>query len=226
MHSTTAKAYQCVGVACAQESATWQVSLRALCALEEVLQRGSNQACGEIAVMFQSDPSPIRAAVQSGQAQLREHAARVLKLLLNEDVPVSSTQATTTTTARKTAATGRPAAAAPVPDLLTLDDEPPTASAAPAAASIDLLGELTGAFEGAAPATPAPVPADAAGSLFQGLDVGSSSTTAAAAATAGSADMFGGLSVGNGGTSAGKCGMLALIGTRAQHCWWALCITA
>ncbi|WIA42842.1 hypothetical protein OEZ86_008769 [Tetradesmus obliquus] len=51
------------------ESPRWQVVLRALAALEAVLQRGSNQACGEVAVMFQSDPQPIRACLQSPQQQ-------------------------------------------------------------------------------------------------------------------------------------------------------------
>jgi hypothetical protein len=60
---------RCCAVLCCglQESQRWQVVLRALAALEAVLQRGSSQACGEVAVMFQSDPSPVRNALNSPQ---------------------------------------------------------------------------------------------------------------------------------------------------------------
>lgn len=44
--------------------------LRALCALEAVLERGLTQSCGEIAVMFQSDPQPVRAHVTHAQQQV------------------------------------------------------------------------------------------------------------------------------------------------------------
>jgi hypothetical protein len=59
----------CCAVLCCglQESQRWQVVQRALAALEAVLQRGSSQACGEVAVMFQSDPSPVRNALNSPQ---------------------------------------------------------------------------------------------------------------------------------------------------------------
>lgn len=63
----------CVGVLLLlllQESPRWQVVLRALAALEAVLQRGSSQACGEVAVMFQSDPSPVRKALSSPQVRV------------------------------------------------------------------------------------------------------------------------------------------------------------
>eukprot|EP00195_Chlamydomonas_chlamydogama_P001546 CAMPEP_0202923474 /NCGR_PEP_ID=MMETSP1392-20130828/78467_1 /ASSEMBLY_ACC=CAM_ASM_000868 /TAXON_ID=225041 /ORGANISM="Chlamydomonas chlamydogama, Strain SAG 11-48b" /LENGTH=351 /DNA_ID=CAMNT_0049617155 /DNA_START=57 /DNA_END=1109 /DNA_ORIENTATION=- len=43
-------------------SPTWQVVLKALCCLEAVLQQGMTQACGEIAVMFQSDPLTVQIA--------------------------------------------------------------------------------------------------------------------------------------------------------------------
>ncbi len=36
-----------------QEGASWQASLRALCALEAIVQQGSSAACGEAAVYFQ-----------------------------------------------------------------------------------------------------------------------------------------------------------------------------
>jgi hypothetical protein len=54
-----------------QESPRWQVVLRALAALEAVLQRGSSQACGEVAVMFQSDPSHVRNALNNPQVGVR-----------------------------------------------------------------------------------------------------------------------------------------------------------
>jgi hypothetical protein len=44
--------------------------LRSLAALEAILQRGSSQACGEVAVMFQSDPTPVRNALSSPQVCL------------------------------------------------------------------------------------------------------------------------------------------------------------
>ncbi len=37
-----------------QEDASWQTVLRALCAVEAVLQQGSTAACGEVAVHFQA----------------------------------------------------------------------------------------------------------------------------------------------------------------------------
>jgi len=36
-----------------QEGASWQASLRALCALEAIVQQGSSAACGKAAVYFQ-----------------------------------------------------------------------------------------------------------------------------------------------------------------------------
>ena len=50
-----------------QGSGSWQVVLRALSALECVLQQGMTQSCGEVAVMFQSDPSLVTHALQSPQ---------------------------------------------------------------------------------------------------------------------------------------------------------------
>ena len=56
-----------------QSSSSTQVVLRALYALEAVLVHGSSQACGEVAVMFQSDPGSVRETVV---AMLGRHAAR------------------------------------------------------------------------------------------------------------------------------------------------------
>jgi hypothetical protein len=36
-----------------QEGPSWQACLRALCAVEAIVQRGSSAACGEAAVFFQ-----------------------------------------------------------------------------------------------------------------------------------------------------------------------------
>lgn len=72
-----------------QNSPSWQVVLRALYALEAVLTRGSSQACGEVAVMFQSDPSSVTRAASSSQSAVKDRAQRCLKLLLNEDAPVA-----------------------------------------------------------------------------------------------------------------------------------------
>jgi hypothetical protein len=182
-----------------QESSRWQVVLRSLAALEAVLQRGSNQACGEVAVMFQSDPEPIRACLQSPQQQVQEKAASVLKLLLGEDVVVPAAAASSKASGKGTAAAA--AAKAPAMDLL-IDDSPsePAAAAAAAAApasaaaGIDLLGDLSSPAAAAAP--PAPAAAAAVDALFDGLGVSSGAAAAAAAAPAAAGDdMFGGLTV-------------------------------
>ncbi|GIL73671.1 hypothetical protein Vretimale_5445 [Volvox reticuliferus] len=99
-------------------SGQWQQQLRAMYALEAVLVQGASQACGEVAVMFQSDPGPLQAATGHTQPAVRERASRVLKLLLGND-PV---------------ATIAPAAAA--------QTAPAAAPAAPAQTTADLLGGL------------------------------------------------------------------------------------
>ncbi|GIL49429.1 hypothetical protein Vafri_5766 [Volvox africanus] len=97
-------------------SGPWQQQLRAMYALEAVLAQGASQACGEVAVMFQSDPGPLHAATGHTQAAVREKASRVLKLLLGSD-PVAKIG---------------PVAAA----------QTPPAPAAPAQTTADLLGGL------------------------------------------------------------------------------------
>ena len=101
-------------------SASWHVPLRALCALEAVLQRGSTQACGEVAVMFQSEPTPIQALATHSQPQVRDAAGRCLRLLLGADaVPdVTAAAAAAAPAAAKKAASWP---AAPAADLLSLD---------------------------------------------------------------------------------------------------------
>ena len=49
-----------------QETGSWQEVLRALCALEAVVQQGSTAACGEIAVHFQ-----VRASVEPVLSDVR-----------------------------------------------------------------------------------------------------------------------------------------------------------
>ena len=71
-----------------QGSASHQVILRSLYALEAVLTLGSSQACGEVAVMFQSDPGPVIKASAPGQPPAtRDRASRCLALLLGDDYP-------------------------------------------------------------------------------------------------------------------------------------------
>ncbi len=173
-----------------QESGNWQVLLRALAALEAVLLRGSSQACGEIAVMFQSDPAPIRSALESPQAIVRERAAAVIKLLLGEEVAVAPAQGS----GRK--GTPRAAAAPVVADLLG-DEEPVAGSSAAAggAAGIDLLGGLDDLPPAVAAAAPA---AAVAGAVARGSDALFSGLEVPAAAAPQTSDMFGGLDVGAG----------------------------
>lgn len=60
-----------------QAGSEWQVQLRTLFALEAVLAQGMTQACGEVAVMFQSDPAPVRALSTSTNAQVREQGGHL-----------------------------------------------------------------------------------------------------------------------------------------------------
>lgn len=173
----------------------WQVALRALCALEVVLQRGSSQACGEVAVMFQSDTMPLQALATSQQQLVRETAARCLRLLLGEDAAPVVIEAPAGKKGAKAYATTPP----PAQDLLSLDDEAPAAAhAAPAAASaIDLLGDLAGPAPIPTAAAAAPAAAAGGDSLFSGLEVGAGTAQSAAGAASASSvgDMFGGLSL-------------------------------
>lgn len=141
-----------------QGSPQWQVVLRTLCALEAVLQQGLTQACGEIAVMFQSDPSLVRSHITHAQQSVRERAAKCLKLLVGEEVELPAHQP------RKPAgpapdmlAGERPAAAAPAAALAP----PPVAAKPKAADPFDLLGDLSSpvkAADGAVPAVAAAAP--------------------------------------------------------------------
>ncbi len=64
-----------------QGSDQWQVVLRTLYALEAVLNQGMTQACGEVAVMFQSDPTPVWAATSHPHASVRQQAGKCIKLI-------------------------------------------------------------------------------------------------------------------------------------------------
>lgn len=76
------------------ETGTWQETLRALCAMESLLDKGaSSTAAGEVAVHFQSAPEAVRRARQSTQTSVRERAERVLKLLGDDTLPGGSTTA-------------------------------------------------------------------------------------------------------------------------------------
>ena len=153
----------------AQVQGPWQSSLRALCALEAVVQQGASTSCGEIAVHFQSNPTAIQDATRSTQASLRIRANAVLQLL---GVGAGSGAAT---------AIRKPAVET---SLLDFGEGPAATAPSTAQDVIDLLG-------GGEPA-PAAITAGAtpAGNgLFEGLD------TPIADSAAG---MFGGLSLGGG----------------------------
>lgn len=140
------------------------------------------QACGEIAVMFQSDPDLVRILATSEDSAVRQKAVRVLKLLVGEDIcAVEYPSSAAAPAATNTRTTGQvPAAAAP-PLLDLLQDEPaaPSSAVPPAAASaVDLLADLS---IDASPATQQAKPALAsqstAGDMFGGLNVSGASTT-------------------------------------------------
>ncbi|KAF5838824.1 hypothetical protein DUNSADRAFT_2209 [Dunaliella salina] len=61
----------------------WQVVLRTLCVLDAILNSGMSQACGEVAVMFQSDPDCVRALQTSHHPLVREKATACMKVLLS-----------------------------------------------------------------------------------------------------------------------------------------------
>ena len=167
----------------------WQVPLRALCALEALLAHGSGQACGEAAVMFQSEPTPVQVLATHPQAAVRDAAARCLRLLLGDDAVPPPPPAAAAATA---AGGGRTGGGAPAADLLSLDDDAggqaatPSAAApaASGAAALDLLGDLAGPPAPAAAAAPAPAAAAAPASLFSGLDVAAPSSGSGSGAPA------------------------------------------
>ena len=64
-----------------QEAGPWQATLRALCAIEAVVESGSSAACGQVAVHFQAHPEAVRRAADSPQASVRQRAQKVLALL-------------------------------------------------------------------------------------------------------------------------------------------------
>ncbi|CAL8466715.1 g6251 [Coccomyxa elongata] len=174
------------------EDASWQTVLRALSAVEAVVQQGSTAACGEVAVHFQADPEPVRRAAASAQASVRQRAAALLKLLGSDDA----------------ASAPHAAQPSPVGDLMGgMDEAAPAAAAQPS--TQDLLGDLMDPV-------PAAQPSGMQGGIFDGLAVGpkapaqaqslqSDSLTVAApvssASVAGAADMFGGLSLTSPGQS-------------------------
>ncbi|BDA40999.1 probable AP-4 complex accessory subunit Tepsin at N-terminal half [Coccomyxa sp. Obi] len=180
------------------EDASWQTVLRALSAVEAVVQQGSTAACGEVAVHFQADSEPVRRAAASAQASVRQRAAALLKLLGTDDA----------------ASAPRAAQPSPVGDLMGGMDE----TAAPQPSTQDLLGDLMD------PA-PAAQPSGTQGGIFDGLAVGPKSPAqaqppqsdsvfvaapASTASIAGAADMFGGLSLsGPGQSSASGAGQMS-----------------
>ncbi|KAL6764886.1 hypothetical protein V8C86DRAFT_1215418 [Haematococcus lacustris] len=166
-------------------SPQWLVVLRTLCALEAVLAQGLTQACGEIAVMFQSDPGAVRAALASPHAPLRQQAAKCLKLLVGEEGEFTSASAASQQAAGAAVGGGvGPVYPDPLMDLMggevaAVPLTAPAAAAAPATAQggvankgaapslDDLLGDLAAAVPTpaiptstpSAHAAPAPFPA-------------------------------------------------------------------
>ncbi|KAK9834958.1 hypothetical protein WJX84_004674 [Apatococcus fuscideae] len=149
------------------EHGGWQEILRALCALEAVVQQGSSSSCGECAVHFQSDQSCIQAACKSPQVSVRQRALKVMQLVGGD-----AAAAAPATAAPAPAANGHQQ---PVADLLGPDPNgPPAASPASAAApGPDLLGDLLDPVDQPASATAAP---GGMGGLFSGLDIGNGPT--------------------------------------------------
>ncbi|KAK9810740.1 hypothetical protein WJX73_004195 [Symbiochloris irregularis] len=124
------------------DAGPWQATLRAICALEAVIQLGHTEVCGRIAVAFQSEPSALQKAAASPLASLRQHATKVLKLLGLEGTVGNASAAAAGTTARRAQPVAAPAH---VPDLMGgFDDEPATAAAPTASAAPDMLGDLMG----------------------------------------------------------------------------------
>eukprot|EP00208_Stichococcus_sp_RCC1054_P006621 CAMPEP_0206138492 /NCGR_PEP_ID=MMETSP1473-20131121/3366_1 /ASSEMBLY_ACC=CAM_ASM_001109 /TAXON_ID=1461547 /ORGANISM="Stichococcus sp, Strain RCC1054" /LENGTH=918 /DNA_ID=CAMNT_0053531945 /DNA_START=84 /DNA_END=2840 /DNA_ORIENTATION=- len=105
------------------EGTSWQAALRALCAVEAIVQQGLSAACGEAAVFFQSDPRALHAAAQSPQATVRARARRVLTAIGAETLPDAPSHN------RAPAAAPSAAAAEAEPDLLGgLGDDGPAAA--------------------------------------------------------------------------------------------------
>ncbi len=70
------------------EIGSWQETLRALCAIEALLEKSAaSPTAGEVAVHFQAGVSVIRRAQQSSQATVRQRAQRVLRLLGADTLP-------------------------------------------------------------------------------------------------------------------------------------------
>lgn len=181
------------------EQGTWQVQLRAMAVLHAVaMQGGVSQAHGEIVVLFQSDATPLRNALQSPQPSLRLQAAKTLSVLLNEEVTAEPLPSTKRGGNRALATGQSPAGApaAPVADLLMDDDL--AAGSAPQASGLDLLGDFGGPN---APQVAVAPGVAATASMFSGLQLEEPASHAArhvqqpAAPTAQNGDLFGGLQV-------------------------------
>lgn len=158
------------------EQGPWQATLRAVCALEAVIETGHTEVCGRIAVAFQTEPSALQKAANLPLASLRQRAAKVLGLL-GVDAPAQAAAG------RKPGPAAAPAApAAAVPDLMGGFDDEQASASAPAASGADMLGDLMGP-EGASAGTAQPA------DLFIGMSAPSAFPQAQHAGS----DMFSGL---------------------------------
>jgi hypothetical protein len=131
------------------EIGSWQEKLRALCAIEALLEKSSTSpTAGEVAVHFQSEVGVLRRAQQSTQATVRQRAQRVLKLLGADTLPEDGTR----NSSLKTTALTTTTTAGATQDLLgggdLFTDTAPTAiSGTSYANAMDLLAGLTVAPE-------------------------------------------------------------------------------
>jgi hypothetical protein len=75
-----------------QEAGPWQSTLRALCAIEAVLEGGASVACGQVAAHFAAHPEAVQRAADSPQASVRQRAAKLLAALGAEGGGVEGAQ--------------------------------------------------------------------------------------------------------------------------------------
>ncbi|GMH41993.1 hypothetical protein BSKO_09912 [Bryopsis sp. KO-2023] len=167
------------------EGSSWQEAFRALCALEHVIQHGSSVSCGEIAVNFQVDSSPITRASQSTHSTVKNRANAIMKLLGGDEdsngnqngvVPNGSAAKPSTTTPDFTAdllgGIDEPAKApeqeADLTDMLGFDDQISVPAAAP-----NQTDALSGGFSIDQPtAAPQQAPAESGlDDMFSGLSM-------------------------------------------------------
>lgn len=173
------------------EAGTWQAGLRALCAMEAVLDRGHTASCQALGDYLKQESEPIRKARSSAQSSLSRRADIVYGILFPDGHKSTSSVP----------------APAPAAQMIDFGAEEPSAAAA-ASSGVDLLGDLLsdgpapaaaqpstpdGMFDGmmlgnnnnnnnsnaavsVPPSSAPPPPAEPPSSLFDGLNVGAASS--------------------------------------------------